>query len=138
MSSSKKKKQNDGLSAGDQSVVIGGSVQGSNIVVGNHNTVSSHYAPSFTKIYQYVEDHPKLTPTEKNDVKAELQEVEKEVQKGTQADETFLARRFRNIQRMAPDIVDVAFETLKNPISGVATAIQKIAKRMADEAGENK
>lgn len=138
MSSSKKKKQNDGLSAGDQSVVIGGSVQGNSTVFYNHNTISNHYAPSFMKIYQYVEDHPKLTPTEKDDVKVELQEVEKEVKKGTQADETFLARRFRNIQRMAPDIVDVAFETLKNPISGVATVIQKIAKRMADEAGENK
>ena len=138
MSSSKKRKQNDGLSAGDNSVVIGGSVQGSNIVVGNHNTLSNQYKPDFTKIYQYVEDHPKLTPTEKDDVKTELQEVEQEVQKGAQADETFLARRFRNIQRMAPDILDVAVETLKNPISGVATVIQKIAKKMADEAGENK
>lgn len=138
MSSSKNKKQNDGLNAGDHSVVIGGSVQGSHIIVGNHNAVSNHYAPSFTNIYQYVEDHPKLTPTEKEDVKTELQEVEQEVQKGAQADETFLARRFRNIQRMAPDIVDVAFETLKNPISGVVTVIQKIAQKMADEAGENK
>lgn len=135
MPSSKKKKQSDGLSAGNNSVVIGGSVQGSNIVVGNHNAVGNQYAPNFTKIYRYVDDHPKLTATEKDDVKAELQEVEKEAQKGAQADETFLARRFRNIQRMAPDILDVAVETLKNPISGVATVIQKIAQKMADEAG---
>jgi len=138
MSSSKKKKQNDGLSAGDNSVVIGGSVQGSNIVVGNHNTLSNQCRPDFTKIYQYVEDHPKLTSPEKDDVKAELKEAEKEAQKGAQADETFLARRFCNLQRMAPDIVDVAFETLKNPISGVATVIQKIPQKMADEVGENK
>jgi hypothetical protein len=39
---------------------------------------------------------------------------------------------------MAPDIVDVTFETLKNPISGMATVIQKIARKMAEEAGSRK
>ena len=138
MPSPKKKKQNDGLSAGNNSVVIGGNVQGSNIVVGNHNVVGNRYAPNFTKIYKYVDAHPKLTPTEKEDVKSELQEIEAEIKKQDQADESFLARRFRNIERMAPDIVEVAFETLKNPVSGVATAIQKIAKKMADETAGKK
>ena len=133
MSSAKKKQKRSSLSAGDKSVVIGGNVQGSNVVVGDNNVVTGQTL-SLRKLYEYVEAHPKLSSTEKQDVKAELQEVEKEVQKGEKADETFLARRFRNIQRMAPDIVDVAFETLKNPISGVATVIQKIAKKMAEDA----
>ena len=69
-----------------------------------------------------------LNPPKKNDIRAELQEIQTALE-DPKPDETFLARRFRNIQRMAPDIVDVAFETLKNPISGVATVIQKIAKK---------
>ena len=137
MPASKKKKGNGSLRAGDNSVVVGGNVQGSNIIVGNDNVVMGA-SLDFSKIYRYVERHPKLTPTEKEDVKAELQEVEKEAQKGEKADETFLARRFRNIGRMAPDIVDVTFETLKNPISGMATVIQKIARKMAEEAGGRK
>lgn len=137
MPAPKKKKGSGALHAGDHSVVVGGNVQGSNIIVGNNN-VAARRSIGFERIYQYVEAHPALTSTEKDDVKAELQEVEQEVQKGGKADETFLARRFRNIQRMAPDIVDVAFETLKNPISGAATVVQKIARKMAEEANTKK
>ena len=140
MSSSKKKKQSDGLSAGDNSVVIGGNVQGSNVTVGNNNVISNrsvNLAPLFSTLHDLVDKEVEIKPNDKIDVKAELKEIQTALEQ-PKPDETFLARRFRNIQRMAPDIVDVAFETLKNPISGVATVIQKIAKRMADEAGENK
>jgi hypothetical protein len=37
---------------------------------------------------------------------------------------------------MAPDIAEVAFETLKNPLSGVAEVIKRIAKKAAEETGE--
>ncbi|MBK8428727.1 MAG: hypothetical protein IPL27_23500 [Lewinellaceae bacterium] len=49
-------------------------------------------------------------------------------------DETFLARRFRNLKRMAPEITEIAFETLKNPIGGVAEIIKRIAKKATEEA----
>jgi len=128
-----KKKQN-GLSAGDHSIVIGGNVQGSNIVAGNNNTVGIHninLTSSFRTIYHFVETHPTLQPAEKQDAKDELKEIQKALEE-PKPDEDFLARRFRNLKRMAPDIVEVAFETLKNPISGVATVIQKIASKMAE------
>ncbi|MEW6402850.1 MAG: hypothetical protein AB1649_13690 [Chloroflexota bacterium] len=128
-----RKKQN-GLSAGDHSIVIGGNVQGSNIVVGNNNTVgiqNVNLAASFQHIYHLVDNHPTLKADEKHDAKAELKEIQAVLEQPN-PDESFLTRRFRNLKRMAPDIVDVAFETLKNPISGVATVIQKIAKKMAE------
>ena len=131
------KKKKDGLSAGDHSVVIGGSVKGSNIVVGDNNVVSNqrtNLTSSFQTIYKFIEQHPDLQPSEKKDAKEEIKEIQNELER-PKPDENFLTRRFRNIERMAPDIVDVAFETLKNPLSGVATVVQKIAKRMADEAG---
>jgi hypothetical protein len=132
-----KKKPKEGLSAGDNSVVIGGSVQGSNIVMGNNNTVSNNsinIAPLFDEIYRGLDIRIDLKADKKQDVKEELKEIQAALEE-PQPDENFITRRFRNLQRMAPDMVDVVFETLKNPISGVATVIQKIAKKMADEAG---
>jgi hypothetical protein len=131
------RRKKDTLSAGDSSVVIGGNVKGSNIVVGDHNVVSNqtiNLSSSFQIINQYIDKHPALQPAEKQDAKEELDDIQDELEK-PKPDESFLMRRFRNLQRMAPDILDVAFETLKNPVSGVATVMQKISKRMADEAG---
>ena len=66
----KMNKKKNGLSAGNGSIVIGGNVQGSNIVMGNHNTVSNqsvNIAPLFQTIYHYVDTHPKLQAGKKQD-----------------------------------------------------------------------
>jgi hypothetical protein len=129
------KKKKSGLSAGNGGVVIGGNVQGSNIVMGNHNTVSNqsnNSAPLFETIYRYIDAHPKLQAGKKQDAKDELKEIQTALEE-PKPDENFITRRFRNIQRMAPEIVEVAFETLKNPIGGVAEVIKRIAKKMAEE-----
>jgi hypothetical protein len=125
------------LRAGEGSVVIGGNVSGSNIVVGNNNVVHSNSVtntPTFVAIYKLVDEHPALSPIEKTDVKAELQEVEKEAQKGEQADESTLARHLRNVQRMAPDILDVVLATLANPLAGFGMVAKKVAQKMAQQA----
>ncbi len=130
------KKKTSGISAGNGSVVVGGNVSGSNIVVGNNNVVNNQTAQlqsRFEIIFRAVEESSSLAPAEKQDVKAELQEVQTALTE-PEPDETFIARRFRNIKRMAPEIVEVAFETLKNPISGVAEVIKRIAKKATEEA----
>ena len=131
------KKKEDSVSAGNGSIVIGGNVQGSNIVLGNNNNVSNqsvniNITRYFEDINKFVDDHPKLQTGKKEDVKAELAEI-KAALEAVKPDENFITRRFRNLKRMAPDIVDVAFETLKNPIGGVAEVIKRIAKKMAEE-----
>jgi len=131
------KNKKDGLNAGDNSIVIGGNVQGSNIVVGNNNNVTSqtiNIAPLFKALYQKVEESKELKPQEKTDVKEELQEIQTVLEQPN-PDETFLARRFRNLKRMAPEITEIAFETLKNPIGGVAEVIKRIAQKATEEAG---
>ncbi len=130
------KNKKKGLNAGNGSIVIGGNVQGSNIVIGDNNTVSNqsiNIAPLFQTITHFVETHPKLQPEKKQDVKEELKEIQTALEE-PKPDENFIARRFRNIKRMAPEIVEVAFETLKNPIGGVAEVIKRISKKMAEEA----
>jgi DNA-directed RNA polymerase subunit F len=130
-------KKKSGVNAGNGSVVIGGNVQGSNIILGNNNNVSNqsvNLAPLFETVYNFVDKHPKLQPEKKQDVKEELKEIETALEE-QKPDENFITRRFRNIKRMAPEIVEVTFETLKNPVGGVAEVIKRIAKKMADEAG---
>jgi hypothetical protein len=125
-----------GLRVGNSSIVIGGNVDRSNIVSGNNNVVSNHsinIAPLFATIYRFVETHPKLQAGKKQDAKAELKEIQSALEE-TKPDENFIARRFRNLKRMAPEIVDVAFETLKNPLGGMAEVIQRISKKMAEDA----
>jgi hypothetical protein len=129
-------KKKNGVSAGDGSVIIGGNVDRSNIVVGDNNVVSNQVAqiaPLFKVIFEAVESQPNLTPSEKEDVKAELQEVQTALEE-PQPDETFIARRLRNIKRMAPEIVEVAVATLTNPVGGVAEVIKRIAAKMAEDA----
>jgi Tat protein secretion system quality control protein TatD with DNase activity len=131
-----KKERKSDLSAGNGSIVIGGNVQGSNIVVGNNNTVSNqsiNIAPLFQTIYHFVDTHPKLQAEKKEDAKEELKEIQTALEE-LKPDENFIARRFRNLKRMAPDIVEVAFETLKNPVGGVAEVIKRVAKKMTEEA----
>lgn len=126
----------NGISAGNGSVVVGGNVSSSTIVVGNNNTITNQTAQlnsRFEIIYRTVDESKTLAPADKQDVKAELQEAQTALAE-PEPDETFIARRFRNIKRMAPEIVEVAFETLKNPVSGVAEVIKRIAKRAAEES----
>ena len=131
-----KKNKKDGLAAGDNSIVIGGNMTGSSIVIGDGNTISNqsvNVAPLFKTLEDVVDQHIEITSAQKEDIKAELQEVQAELEK-PDPNESFLVRRFRNLQRMAPDIVDVAFETLKNPIGGVAEVVRRISKKMAEDA----
>ncbi|MBE0670248.1 MAG: hypothetical protein IH588_06655 [Anaerolineales bacterium] len=127
-------RKKDGLSAGDNSIVIGGNVQGSNIVIGNDNKViSQSIKPLFREIYRKLDEEKNIKPEDKEDLRAELQEIETALET-PDPDETFLARRFRNLKRMAPEIAEIAIETLKNPVSGVAEVIKRIVKKAADEA----
>lgn len=124
------------LNAGNGSIVIGGNVDRSNVVMGSNNTVSNqsiNIAPLFETIYRFVEKHPKLQAGKKQDAKDELKEIQAALEQ-PKPDENFITRRFRNLKRMAPEIVEVAFETLKNPVSGVAEVIKRVSKKMAEDA----
>ena len=128
-------KKKNGKTANNGGIVIGGNVDRSNIVSGNNNVVSNqniNITPLFETIYHFVETHPKLQAGKKQDAIEELKEIQTALEV-KQPDESFLARRFRNLKRMAPDIVEVAFETLKNPLGGVAEVIKRVAKKMTEE-----
>ncbi|MBI2758681.1 MAG: hypothetical protein HYX49_08395 [Chloroflexi bacterium] len=120
------------IHAGNGSVVISGDVSGSSVNLVNNNAVN--ITNVFKPVYRAVDEHPTLPPAMKADVKAEIKDVEKEIQKGGQAEEEGMMRHLRNVQRMAPDILDVVVAALSNPVAGLGMAAKKIAQKMADEA----
>jgi len=86
-------------------------------------------ADHFKSLYAAIEGRPNTPPDDKADLQAELEELQTEVVKGEEADEGFLARRLRNIGRMAPDILDVVKATLANPAAGFAAVARKVAEK---------
>lgn len=55
--------------------------------------------------------------------------VAEAVQTNEKVHEGFLSRRFRNIARMAPDVLDLVAAMLANPLAGLGVAVKKIAEK---------
>ncbi|HET9913520.1 MAG TPA: hypothetical protein VFQ13_16610 [Anaerolineales bacterium] len=87
----------------------------------------------FDQLYTKIDARPDTPLTDKEDLKAEVKEIQETVteaaKENKKVDESFLARRFRNIARMAPDILDVVVATLANPLAGLGVAVRKIAEK---------
>lgn len=93
----------------------------------------------FDDLYAKIETRPETPAADKEDLKAEVKEIQatvaEAVQKNEKVDEGFLSRRFRNIARMAPDVLDVIVATLGNPLGGLGVAVRKIAEKAKEETG---
>jgi hypothetical protein len=119
---------------------IGGSVNtGGGAFVGRDQNITygmsaDQVARLFEAIYSRIETHPKLDEIDRIDLKTDVQEIQQEVVKGESADESFLARRLRNIQRTAPDILEVVLSALTSPAAGFAAVVRKVAERMKASA----
>jgi hypothetical protein len=116
-----------------------------NVVGGNittHHTVNGLSAAEirqlFDGLYANIDARTDTLPADKQDIKADVQEIQatviEAVQKNEKVDEGFLSRRFRNIARMAPDVLDVVVATLANPLAGLGVAVKKIAEKAKEEA----
>jgi hypothetical protein len=70
----------------------------------------------FDPLYLEIASHRQASPAEKEDLAAEVKEIQSAMteasQKDEKIDEGFLSRRFRNIARMAPDVLDIIVKTL--------------------------
>ncbi len=114
-------------------------VAGGNITT--HHTVTGLSAAEikqlFDGLYKDIDARAELPKADKEDVKAEVKEIQSTVtqaaQKNEKLDEGFLSRRFRNIARMAPDLLDVVVATLGNPLAGLGVAVKKIAEKAKEE-----
>jgi hypothetical protein len=129
----KMNRRKGGIRTGDGYPAVGGDGQGGHIGTADHNTVSDqdvNISPLFQTIYNYVDRHPKLQAGKKQDAKEQLQEIQKALEE-IKPDENFIERRFRNLKRMSPAIVEMAFEILRTSSGGVAELIKRIIKKVA-------
>ncbi|MBN2549767.1 MAG: hypothetical protein JXB15_11450, partial [Anaerolineales bacterium] len=94
---------------------------------------SDQITQRFAIVYAAAESQVKLRPDERNDLKADIKELEDAAKKDTPPDESYLARRLRSIQRMAPDILDMIIATFGGPASVIVTTIKKIAEKVKQE-----
>ena len=118
-------------------VLVGGDVQDSHIVTGNRNQIGNQELRRddlFAEILEKIEQRPDTSAEDQEDLKANVAEIKAETEKEEKADPSFLARRLRNIERIAPDIVDVVLATLSNPVAGFARVIKKVAERARSTA----
>lgn len=117
-----------------------------NLAGGNvttHQTTSGLSAADirqlFEGLYQELDRRADLPSASKEDLKTDVKEIQTAVSEAAQGekkmDEGFLARRFRNMARMAPDLLDVVVATLANPLAGLGVAVKKIADRAKEETG---
>jgi hypothetical protein len=115
-----------------------------NVAAGNittHQTTAgltvAEIGQLFDGLYRTIETRPNTPTADKEDLKAEVKEIQSTVteaaQKNEKVDEGFLSRRFRNIARMAPDVLDVIVATLGNPLAGLGVAVKKIAEKAKEE-----
>jgi len=93
------------------------------------NTQAAMQKEFFENLLKQIDQRPNTPPEDADDLKTNVQEFKVEADKGDQADESFLARRLRNIERIAPDIGDVLLATLTNPAAGFAMIVKKVAER---------
>jgi len=83
----------------------------------------------FNDLFKTIERHKNLSVEDKVDLRAEIEELRKELTKKEKADETFLMRRLRNISRMAPDILEVTLATIVHPALGLGVFAKKLAEK---------
>ena len=106
-----------------------------------HHTVTGLTAAEikqlFDGLYAEIDARLETSPADKEDIKAEVKEVQTTVtqaaQKNEKVDEAFLSRRFRNIARMVPDVLDLVVAMLANPLAGLGVAIKKTTEKTKEE-----
>ncbi len=122
------------VSSGPGGVAIGGDAQADTIVTGDENIVGSQRQDVFVGIYRDIQAHAALSAEDRSDLSAEVRELEGELIEADEPDATFLARRLRNIKRLAPDILDVIVAAMASPQGGFGQVARKVAEEMKRSA----
>ena len=87
----------------------------------------------FDNLLATIDLHPRLSKNDKADAKVDVKEIRKQLEKKEKADEGFLMRRFRNLSRIAPDILEVTLATIVHPALGLGVFAKKLAERARSE-----
>jgi hypothetical protein len=109
--------------------VIGDNV--TNTVIQQQGTDAVALAQAFGELYARVQQDQQLSEAEQAAAQKEIAALQQAATaQGEQVTEGFVHTRLQNLQRMAPDILDVVLATFANPVAGAGMVIKKIAEKM--------
>jgi hypothetical protein len=129
-----------GVSIGGNANIHNGDIAGRDLIIkgnsrsGNTTVNLAAREKLFKQVLKEIDKQP-IPKVDKDDLKTNVKEIKEEAAKGPKADKSFLATRFRNIMRIAPDILKVVTATIANPAAGFALVVQKVAERAQADAG---
>lgn len=141
---STKSKTGNSKDSGRNSIHIGGSVSGNNVVLaGNHIQVTQsngvsreEIAKLFETVYKRIEERKDDPEVEKEEIKQTVQRIEEETAKGEEANPSKVDRWLRTLNDIAPDIGEVVVSCLTSPAAGIATVIRKIGEKAKAESNK--
>lgn len=113
----------------ERSVIAAGRGAQVTIGAGSETEIRRHFEP----IYEKVKERPADKPEDREMIQDTVKDIETEVVKKDEADESKLGRWFRLLAVMAPDILEVTLDTILNPLNGISTVVKKIAERAQSE-----
>jgi redox-regulated HSP33 family molecular chaperone len=124
-----------------QSISAGGSnyfeeVNIRNSQVAGRDLISVHTESTrqaFSTVYQAIAERQNTSPQEKDELKSLVKDAEEEI-KQAEPNERLLTRVFKDIQKMAPDILEVALASLASPAAGLSLAAKKVLDKAAQSA----
>jgi hypothetical protein len=79
-------------------------------------------------MYEAIQSRQNDPNIDKEEITETVQKIEQEVKKGNQANDSKLKRWMENLNKMAPDIVDVILASLSGPVSGLTAVLKKVAE----------
>jgi hypothetical protein len=117
-------------SGGQVNIAAGNIYQENNFSDNNYGSDSQDVIKLFDHIFAQIDVKHNLSSQMKADLKADVKDIQQEIKKGKKADNEFIARRLRNIKRMAPEILEVVVATIVNPVFGLSVAAKKVAEKI--------
>jgi len=119
-----------------------GNISGSNVAIGRKAQVKVTQGLSgdelgslFERVYQRIQSRLEDPNVDKDEINNTVQNIEKEVSKGEEANPNRLERWLKILAYMAPDILDVIVAALLNPGAAVGEVIRKVVAKARQEAG---
>jgi vacuolar-type H+-ATPase subunit E/Vma4 len=137
-----KKSSKKESSSGDH-YTVNGNISGGVVVQGPDAKVSVHnegmdakeLSALFEQVYQKISERSEDPNVDKEEIEQKVKQIEAEAAKGEQADPTMLQRWLKNLDEIAPDIVDVIAASLGGPVSVFTVVFKKIVERARKQAG---
>jgi len=128
----KRNKKNTPPFTSSQNITVGDISGGTGIAIGpgaqatvTKNTGDDPITIAFKAIEQANDAMP--DGPHKDAANATIKNLESEARKGDKADETKVNKWINFLAEIAPDVWEVAIDTLSNPIKGIGTAFIKVA-----------